>query len=242
MANLETSAEFANSLTSVNLPPPRTRIFKIIVIGDSGVGKTCLTYRFCAGKFPEKTEATIGVDFREKVIEIDGEKIKVQLWDTAGQERFRKSMVQHYYRNVHAVVFVYDMTSAASFRSLPAWIEECKQHALGQEVPRILVGNKCDLQDSIQVGTDLAQQFADTHSMPLFETSAKNPTAGVDGSINQRGSSDHVEAIFMTVAHKLKSQKPLILSQPPGSVGGHTVTLGRGGGESEEKGGWGCGC
>lgn len=77
MANLETSTEFANSLTSVNLPPPRTRIFKIIVIGDSGVGKTCLTYRFCAGKFPEKTEATIGVDFREKVIEIDGEKIKV---------------------------------------------------------------------------------------------------------------------------------------------------------------------
>lgn len=80
------------------------RIFKIIVLGDSNVGKTCLTFRFCVGKFPDRTEATIGVDFREKTVEVEGENIKLQLWDTAGQERFRKSMVQHYYRNVHAVV------------------------------------------------------------------------------------------------------------------------------------------
>lgn len=79
MAESGSSVEFSGSLTSSNLPPPRTRIFKIIVIGDSGVGKTCLTYRFCAGKFPEKTEATIGVDFRERLVEIDGEKIKVCL-------------------------------------------------------------------------------------------------------------------------------------------------------------------
>ena len=164
--------------------------------------------------------------------------LQVQLWDTAGQERFRKSMVQHYYRNVHAVVFVYDVTSAASFRSLPAWIEECKQHALGQEVPRILVGNKCDLQNSVQVGTDLAQQFADAHSMPLFETSAKNPSSNGHGD-GSHGNSDHVEAIFMTVAHKLKSQKPLILSQPPG---GDTVTLTRGRDEGEEKASWACMC
>uniref|UniRef100_A0AAQ5XBH5 small monomeric GTPase n=1 Tax=Amphiprion ocellaris TaxID=80972 RepID=A0AAQ5XBH5_AMPOC len=228
MAESGSSAGFSGSqtgsLTGSGLPPPRTRIFKIIVIGDSGVGKTCLTYRFCAGKFPEKTEATIGVDFRERLVEIDGEKIKIQLWDTAGQERFRKSMVQHYYRNVHAVVFVYDITNAASFRSLPAWIEECRQHALGSEVPRILVGNKCDLRDSVQVWTDVAQQFADAHSMPLFETSAKNPNGPGDSN---HGNSDHVEAIFMTVAHKLKSQKPLVLSQPPGALGA-TVSLSRG--------------
>lgn len=77
MADSGTSGEFSASLTSSTLPPPRTRIFKMIVIGDSGVGKTCLTYRFCAGKFPEKTEATIGVDFRERLVDIDGEKIKV---------------------------------------------------------------------------------------------------------------------------------------------------------------------
>lgn len=79
MADSGSSGEFSASLTSSTLPPPRTRIFKIIVIGDSGVGKTCLTYRFCAGKFPEKTEATIGVDFRERLVEIDGEKIKVSV-------------------------------------------------------------------------------------------------------------------------------------------------------------------
>lgn len=204
----ETAAAAAAS--SVSAPPgsqplttpPRTRIYKIIVIGDSGVGKTCLTYRFCAGKFPDKTEATIGVDFREKTVEIDGEQIKIQLWDTAGQERFRKSMVQHYYRNVHAVVFVYDMTNPVSFQSLPAWIEECKRHSLGGEVPRILVGNKCDLNDATKVETDLAQKFADSQSMPLFETSAKNPN-----------DNDHVEAIFMTLAHKLKNRKPMMLSQ-----------------------------
>ncbi|XP_061644384.1 RAB33B, member RAS oncogene family a [Phyllopteryx taeniolatus] len=238
MAESVSSGEFSSSLTSsAGLPPPRTRIFKIIVIGDSGVGKTCLTYRFCAGKFPEKTEATIGVDFRERLVEIGGEKLKIQLWDTAGQERFRKSMVQHYYRNVHAVVFVYDVTNAASFSSLPAWIEECKQHALGTEVPRILVGNKCDLRDSIQVGTDVAQQFADSHSMPLFETSAKNPNS--QGGMSS-GSSDHVEAIFMTVAHKLKSQKPLVLSQPPAASGGSIkLSSSRGDGTDESR-GWGC--
>ncbi|KAI1887687.1 hypothetical protein AGOR_G00192880 [Albula goreensis] len=226
---MESSLELTTSLPGTSLPPLRSRIFKIIVIGDSGVGKTCLTYRFCAGKFPDKTEATIGVDFREKVIEIDGEKIKVQLWDTAGQERFRKSMVQHYYRNVHAVVFVYDVTNAASFRSLPAWIEECRQHSLGQEVPRILVGNKCDLRDAVQVSTDTAQKFADSHSMPLFETSAKNPN-----------DNDHVEAIFMTVAHKLKSQKPLVLSQPPPGMEG-TMPM-RKSEEEEERNAWACSC
>ena len=86
------------------------RIFKIIVVGDSNVGKTCLTYRFCEGSFPQNTEATIGVDFREKKVKVSDETLRLQIWDTAGQERFRKSMVTHYYRNAAAVVFVYDVT------------------------------------------------------------------------------------------------------------------------------------
>ncbi|KYO36146.1 ras-related protein Rab-33B [Alligator mississippiensis] len=152
VAELESSLELSlgGGAGPGGLPPARSRIFKIIVIGDSNVGKTCLTYRFCAGRFPQRTEATIGVDFRERAVTIDGERIKIQLWDTAGQERFRKSMVQHYYRNVHAVVFVYDMTNLASFHSLPSWIEECKQHLLANDIPRILVGNKCDLRNAIQ--------------------------------------------------------------------------------------------
>lgn len=210
-------------LTTVIEKQAQKRIFKIIVIGDSNVGKTCLTYRFCSGKFPDKTEATIGVDFREKMVQVETEQIKLQLWDTAGQERFRKSMVQHYYRNVHAVVFVYDVTKISSFENMPNWIEECDRHNLNKDIPRILVGNKCDMIDRIAVNTNAAQKFADTHNMPLFETSAKD-----DEKAN------HVEAIFMTLAHKLKNSKPMMPSYVPrysscstASGATHVINVGR---------------
>ncbi|XP_037344008.1 ras-related protein Rab-33B-like [Pungitius pungitius] len=185
------------------------RIFKIIVIGDSSVGKTCLTYRFCGGSFLNNPEATIGVDFREKTLEIDGESIKLQVWDTAGQERFRKSMVEHYYRSVHAVIFVYDVTSLSSFESVPEWIEECSRHCVGPLVPRIVVGNKCDLRDRREVPTAAAQCLADSYDFPLFETSAKEPAE-----------KEHVDAIFLTLAYRLKSHKPLRLKQPSESGAG----------------------
>ncbi|XP_078457282.1 ras-related protein Rab-33B-like [Lampetra planeri] len=187
--------------TSLSLGSVRTRIFKIIVIGDSNVGKTCLTFRFCGGLFPERTEATIGVDFRERTVELEGERIKLQLWDTAGQERFRKSMVSHYYRNAHAVVFVYDVTSRPSFLSLPSWLAECERHLSSSDAPRVLVGNKCDLKDKVEVPTSLAQKFADAHGMAHFETSAKE----------QEGTGDHAEAIFLTLAHRLRSQRTMAM-------------------------------
>nr|CDJ85642.1 Ras domain containing protein [Haemonchus contortus] len=137
------------------------RTFKVIIVGDAGVGKTCLSFRFCCGRFPEHTEATIGVDFRERSCVIERELLKVQLWDTAGQERYRHSIVAHYYRNVNAVVFVYDVTSPSSFASLRSWISECERNGLTADcdVPRILIGNKCDLKSSIttRVDTDAAQ-------------------------------------------------------------------------------------
>ncbi|KAK6473651.1 ras-related protein Rab-33A isoform X2 [Huso huso] len=177
----------------------QTRIFKIIVIGDSNVGKTCLSFRFTGGSFPEKTEATIGVDFREKTVEIEGEKIKVQVWDTAGQERFRKSMVEHYYRNVHAVVFVYDVTKMASFENLKTWIQECNGHHVSPVVPRVLVGNKCDLVGQIQVPSTQRSSSPDSHNMLLFEASAKDSKE-----------SQNVESIFMCLACRLKAQKSLL--------------------------------
>ncbi|CAL1279072.1 unnamed protein product [Larinioides sclopetarius] len=187
------------------------RIFKIIVIGDSNVGKTCLTFRFCGGKFPMRTEATIGVDFRERQVVVDGEPIKLQLWDTAGQERFRKSMIPHYYRNVHAVVFVYDVTKIASFQNLSHWIAEFKQYqGHCPDIPKILVGNKCDCKESVAVNTNMAQKFADSHDMPLFETSATDDNEA-----------DHVDAIFMTLAHKLKSHKPMMQSSLSPSYANH---------------------
>ncbi|XP_008418013.1 ras-related protein Rab-33A isoform X1 [Poecilia reticulata] len=194
--SLTSSVDLSTSSLDTSI---QTRIFKIIVIGDSNVGKTCLTFRFTGGSFPDKTEATIGVDFREKAVEIEGETIKVQVWDTAGQERFRKSMVEHYYRNVHAVVFVYDVTKMASFRNLQTWIEECNGHRVSASVPRVLVGNKCDLVDQIQVPSNMALKFADSHNMLLFETSAKDPKE-----------SQNVDSIFMSLACRLKAQKSLL--------------------------------
>ncbi|XP_043912954.1 ras-related protein Rab-33A [Protopterus annectens] len=185
----------------------QTRIFKIIVIGDSNVGKTCLTFRFCGGTFPERTEATIGVDFREKTVEIEGEQIKIQVWDTAGQERFRKSMVEHYYRNVHAVVFVYDVTKMSSFENLKTWVQECNGHSVSPLVPKVLVGNKCDLLDQIQVPSNVALKFADAHNMLLFETSAKDPKE-----------SQNVESIFMCLACRLKAQKSLLCREVESNV------------------------
>lgn len=122
--------------------------------------------------------------------------VQVQLWDTAGQERFRKSMVQHYYRNVHAVVFVYDVTNVASFRSLPLWMAECQQHLLGPDVPRVLVANKADLVTlSVASTIEQAQHLAEVHSMPFYLYSAKG------------GSREQVDAIFSKLVQQINKQR-----------------------------------
>nr|CAH7735013.1 unnamed protein product [Callosobruchus chinensis] len=172
------------------------RLFKVIVIGDSNVGKTTLTYRFCEGKFLDAAEATIGVEFRSKVLNIDGEDITLQLWDTAGQERHRASMIRHYYRNAHAIIFVYDVTNRATFENLRRWIDKSNKNCL-DDVPRILVGNKCDGHSFVP--TNEAQHFADQYAMPVFETSAC-----------LESEKETIESIFMTLAHKLKHQKKFL--------------------------------
>ena len=111
-------------------------------------------------------------------------------------------MISHYYRNVHAVLFVYDVTNLLTFENLSYWIEEYNRHCgvngtTNNQIPKLLVGNKCDLDSDIKVNTNMAQTFADMHQMPLFETSAKDDSR-----------QDHVEAIFMTLALKLKNSKP----------------------------------
>uniref|UniRef100_A0A0M3HWL8 Ras-related protein Rab-33 n=1 Tax=Ascaris lumbricoides TaxID=6252 RepID=A0A0M3HWL8_ASCLU len=189
-----------HSKISLFFSPSLNVIDAVIILGDAGVGKTCLSFRFCNGRFPAQTEATIGVDFRERSVVIDGELIRVQLWDTAGQERYRQSIVSHYYRNVNAVVFVYDVSNPASFRSLSTWISECRSHAVSasKDTPHILIGNKCDLSPEERVKTDYAQIFADQNDMALFETSALADSEA-----------DHVESIFMTLVHKLQQSKPM---------------------------------
>ncbi|KAM7398998.1 hypothetical protein PAMP_018293 [Pampus punctatissimus] len=162
-------------------------LFKIVLIGNAGVGKTCLVRRFTQGLFPPGQGATIGVDFMIKTVEIKGEKVKLQIWDTAGQERFR-SITQSYYRSANALILTYDITCEDSFRCLPEWLREIEQYANNQVVT-ILVGNKIDLAEKREVLRQRAEDFADAQSMLYLETSAKE--------------SDNVEKLFLDLACEL---------------------------------------
>ncbi|KAL7377479.1 hypothetical protein ABVT39_000349 [Epinephelus coioides] len=117
--------------------------FKVMLVGDSGVGKTCLLVRFKDGAFLAGSFiSTVGIDFRNKVLNIDGVKVKLQIWDTAGQERFR-SVTHAYYRDAHALLLLYDVTNKSSFDNIQAWLTEIHEYAQ-QDVVLMLLGNKAD--------------------------------------------------------------------------------------------------
>ncbi|XP_054390560.1 ras-related protein Rab-26 isoform X4 [Pongo pygmaeus] len=117
--------------------------FKVMLVGDSGVGKTCLLVRFKDGAFLAGTFiSTVGIDFRNKVLDVDGVKVKLQMWDTAGQERFR-SVTHAYYRDAHALLLLYDVTNKASFDNIQAWLTEIHEYAQ-HDVALMLLGNKVD--------------------------------------------------------------------------------------------------
>ncbi|XP_023664367.1 ras-related protein Rab-35-like [Paramormyrops kingsleyae] len=145
-------------------------LFKLLIIGDSGVGKSSLLLRFADNTFSGSYITTIGVDFKIRTVEINGEKVKLQIWDTAGQERFR-TITSTYYRGTHGVIVVYDVTSAESFVNVKRWLHEINQNC--DNVCRILVGNKNDDPNSKVVETNDAQKFAEQMGIRLFETSAK---------------------------------------------------------------------
>jgi len=146
-------------------------LFKLLIIGDSGVGKSSLLVRFADNHFSGNYITTIGVDFKIRTIEIQGERVKLQIWDTAGQERFR-TITSTYYRGTHGVIVVYDVTSGESFANVKRWLHEIDQNC--DVVNRILVGNKNDDPDRKVVLTEDARRFADQMGIELFETSAKD--------------------------------------------------------------------
>ncbi|CAG9767709.1 unnamed protein product [Ceutorhynchus assimilis] len=146
-------------------------LFKLLIIGDSGVGKSSLLLRFADNTFTGSYITTIGVDFKIKTVTIDGQKVKLQIWDTAGQERFR-TITSTYYRGTHGVVIVYDVTNGETFANVKRWLHEIDQNC--EVVNRVLVGNKNDTPDRKVVLTEDAQRFADTMNIKLFETSAKD--------------------------------------------------------------------
>ncbi|XGW16917.1 hypothetical protein V3C99_001947 [Haemonchus contortus] len=150
-------------------------LFKVVLVGNAGVGKTCLVRKFTQGIFPPGQSATIGVDFMIKTVKVDNDKIKLQIWDTAGQERFR-SITQSYYRSAHAIVLVYDVASQPTFDCLPEWLAEIESYA-NRKVLKILVGNKVDKDDEREVPERVGIDFSEVNGFDYFlETSALDAT------------------------------------------------------------------
>jgi len=147
-------------------------LIKLLLIGVSGVGKSCLLLRFSDDSFTTSFITTIGIDFKIKTIELDGKRIKLQIWDTAGQERFR-TITTAYYRGAMGILLVYDVTDEQSFQNIRNWIRNIEQHA-ADNVDKILVGNKCDMISEKVVETTRGQALADEYSIKFFETSAKS--------------------------------------------------------------------
>ena len=166
-------------------------LFILVLIGDSGVGKSCLLLRFADDKWTDSYISTIGVDFKIRTIELDGKTIKLQIWDTAGQERFR-TISSTYYRGAHGIIVVYDVTNRASFDNVKRWLTEIDKYAR-EGVNKLLVGNKCECDDTVrQVPTAEGKSFAEAVYLNFLETSAKAGT--------------FVDTAFLMMAHYIKTR------------------------------------
>ena len=186
-------------------------LVKLLLIGDSGVGKSAILTRFADDSFTQSFITTIGIDFKIRTIIIDGKRIKLQIWDTAGQERF-KTITTAYYRGAMGILLVYDVTNEQSFASVDNWMAAIQQHA-SESVNKVLLGNKADTSGPLVskrvVDTSRGQALAAQHGIRFFETSAKN-------GIN-------VEESFSTIARDIKAR---LLD---GSGGSSTAVGGAGG-------------
>ncbi|KAM8974143.1 ras-related protein Rab-19 [Pelodytes ibericus] len=179
-------------------------LFKIILIGDSNVGKTCVVQRFQSGIFSDKHQNTIGVDFSVRSLTIEGKKVKVQVWDTAGQERFR-TITQSYYRSAHGAIIAYDITRRQTFESVPHWIHEVEKYGAAN-LMLMLIGNKSDLLEKRQILFEEACTLAEKHGLlAVLETSAKDAR--------------NIEEVFLLMAKELIARNTLHYQKesPPNS-------------------------
>ena len=143
---------------------------KLLIIGDSSVGKTSMLLSYTDNYFPESHLATIGVEYKVKEIQTDKYNISLQIWDTAGQERFR-SITKSFFRNTNGIIFVYDVTCRKSFQSVKEWIKDSELHDTGFE--KILCGNKIDLKEKREVNFDELEEFGMKKKIEVMEISAK---------------------------------------------------------------------
>ncbi|XP_073415353.1 ras-related protein Rab-26 [Dendrobates tinctorius] len=170
-----------------------------MLVGDSGVGKTCLLVRFKDGAFLAGSFiSTVGIDFRNKVLNVDGVKVKLQIWDTAGQERFR-SVTHAYYRDAHALLLLYDITNKTSFDNIQAWLTEIHEYAQ-KDVVIMLLGNKVDSTHERVVKIEDGERLAKEYGVPFMETSAKSGL--------------NVELAFTAIAKELKHRSMKLPNEP----------------------------
>jgi len=165
-------------------------LFKLLLIGNSAVGKSSLLLRFSDNIFNESFLPTIGVDFKIRTFDLKGKTVKLQIWDTAGQERF-KTITSSYYKGAHGIILVYDITDKQSFKDVETWLAEVDKFA-NDNVVKLLVGNKCDMEQQRAVTYDEGKEFADQLGIKFLETSAKNAVK--------------VDESFFTLAEEIKSR------------------------------------
>ena len=149
-------------------------VYKVLLLGDSTVGKTCFLLRYCDKKFQEAHLSTIGLDYRLKTMTLEsGKKIKLQIWDTAGQDRFR-AITKNYYKGANGIILIYDVTNLQTYENVKNWIAQIREEA-NPNVIIYLAGNKIDVsEDEKVVKTEDGQKIADEFNLPFYETSAKN--------------------------------------------------------------------
>lgn len=190
-------------------------LMKMLLIGNSSVGKSCILMRFCNDEFTPSFIATIGIDFKIRTADLDGKRAKFQVWDTAGQERF-KTITTAYYRSAMGFLLVYDVTDEKSFQDAREWYQNIQEHAR-QDVQVILVGNKKDLEEERRVSPEQGQALASELGLPFVEVSAKT--------------AEGVDEAFLTLARNIREH--LGPEIQPGNKG--TIKP-----ENEQSGGGGC--
>ncbi|KAK4811819.1 hypothetical protein QYF61_010321 [Mycteria americana] len=196
--------------------------FTVMLLGDSGVGKTCFLLQFKDGAFLSGTFiATVGIDFRNKVVAVDGVKVKLQIWDTAGQERFR-SITHAYYRDAQALLLLYDITSKMSFDNIRAWLTEIHEYAQ-KDVVIMLLGNKADVSSERAVRTEDGASLAREYGVPFMETSAKTgmnvELAFLAIAKLHRVAEEEIQLLCLRLRAAKRSQQPWGCRQAGGRAG-----------------------
>ncbi|CAL9043929.1 ras-related protein RABA5a-like [Musa acuminata AAA Group] len=192
-------------------------LFKIVLIGDSAVGKSNLLARFARNQFFPNSKSTIGVEFQTKTMDIDGKEVKAQIWDTAGQERF-KAVTSAYYRGAVGALLVYDVSRHQTFDSVGRWLQELHMHS-DMNVVTILVGNKTDLKDAREVSTAEGKTLAEAQGLFFMETSA------LDSSNVAAAFQTVVEEIYHAVSRKVFLSQEQQKHEMPSLTNGKTVVL-----------------